>query len=345
VAEDNDELYIGTEGKSVQGQTGGKGDAAAWLAKMERENVMAKKIKGEHEIQRFMNDIPPLIDGHGSRDWGSMAMKWNEFVAEREKLGNNTVIKFYRKQPHMLESFFGSSEKSLNIKATVQQYQLAIDSLTTIHRTPVDNPVTDKSAPRPAPSHGPDSIIAENRDFSNMTSVLPLQMIHVSALTSQSSGPLIIPGQVNQVNKKDLKRIRERAPQICCTCGHYRSHNKKHDINHNGTCTVSKEMHSTDRSLSGWCDCLECATGAASVGHCKPVIVEKEKRSWKTCGTCGHYKDHGSHKDRCNIPNADEGSRILYVGWCVCEICLTLADLNDYTKPVKLRKIYGSKTK
>jgi hypothetical protein len=188
---------------------------------------MAKKIKGEHEIQRFMNDIPPLIDGHGSRDWGSMTMKWNEFVAEREKLGNNTVIKFYRKQPHMLENFFGSSEKSLNIKATVQQYQLTNDSLTTIHRTPVDNPVTDKSVPRPAPSHGPDSIIAENRDFSNMTSVVPFQMIHVSALTSQSSKPLIIPGQVSQGNKKYLKRIRERAPQICCTCGHYRSHNKK----------------------------------------------------------------------------------------------------------------------
>ena len=311
---------------------------------------MAKNVVGEHEIKKFWNDLSnyQMIGEHAARDWGSMAEDWNKFVAEREKSNGNNVIKYYRKHPHMLEAFFLSGGKNLNIKATLQPHLSSIESLMREHRNPVDAPITAVSAPCPPATHGPNSSDVDNRDLRNMVPVVPLQMSSTSTLTSQISGPLLIPGQIEQsvANNSLKKRTLERAPQLCSLCGHYRLHNKTHNDKHNGICTVPKELYSSDTSLNSWCPCLECTIGAESVGYSKPIFNEKEKRSWKTCIKCGHYKDYGSYQDkhlnnRCDVPEETEvNNRIRYHGYCACESCMAAAALEGQEKPGKLRKAY-----
>jgi hypothetical protein len=54
----------------------GRGDAAAWLARMEGAKTMAKKIAGAHEQKKFWDDYNSYMSRgeHGIRDWSVMAI-------------------------------------------------------------------------------------------------------------------------------------------------------------------------------------------------------------------------------------------------------------------------------
>ena len=173
-----------------------KGDAAAWLARMEGTKTMAKKIAGEHENKKFWQEYKNYqsIGQHGIRDWSSMATAWNFFVCERERKNENEVVKYYRKQGHMLEAFFDSGGKSNNIKATLQPHTRNIDSLMKEHRTPVVGPSTSLNAFGPNATHGPNSNAIQSNDFSQMVPLVPLHMSYATILTDQKMVPSYIPG-------------------------------------------------------------------------------------------------------------------------------------------------------
>ena len=324
-----------------------KGDAAAWLARMEGTRTMAKKVAGEHEKNKFWKEYNTYncVGEHGLRDWSIMADAWNEFVAEREKSGQNETIKYYRKHAHMLESFFESGAKSNNIKATLQPHLKSIENLSDIHRAPVASPLTALSAPGPLATHGPNCTIAVNKDHSNMVPSIPMHMSNASVLTLQKDGPLIYPGQIQQFRREKLKkRSFDRAPQLCTTCRHYRHHNTIHNMSHEFTCTVPSHQYNVDQT-KGWCPCSDCVKGAANVGYQKPleVTAHKSKRAMKTCTSCGHYKDYGFYKGQhanktCNVDKGEMRNK--YQGYCNCENCEDTAYSMGRIKPSKMRKIY-----
>lgn len=325
----------------------GKGDAAAWLARMEGTKTMAKKIAGDHEKKKFWDDYNYYMSRgeHGIRDWSTMATAWNEFVGEREKRHGNDVITYYRKHAHMLENFFESNQKSNNIKATLQPYRINIDTLIQEHRIPVAAPTTAISAPGPAPTHGPNSSTVDNRDHSNMVPIIPLNMSNADVLTKQISGPLVYPSQVHKLSIQTMKKRRlDRAPQVCSTCLHFRQHNDLLNDMHKSGCSVPEHLRNTDDTLNGWCPCLDCANGAKSVGYSKPDLTLKGKRSLKTCNLCGHYKDHGYYKEShlnntCSL--VEPPLRDKFKGYCTCVLCQELAIVKGQEKPLKLRKIYN----
>ena len=322
----------------------GKGDAAAWLAKMEGTKTMAKKIAGDHEKTKFWDEYKSyqLIGEHGVRDWSSMAEAWNVFVAQREKENQNDVVKYYRKHAHMLESFFESGGKSNNIKATLQPHLRSMETLSKLQRAPVSAPSAASNAPGPPATHGPNSTSSENMDFSHMVSLIPMQMSNAIILTNQKSGPLVYPGQLQQTSaQKVKKKILERAIQVCLICGHYRQHNSLYNEKHIGKCNVPEEVHSIDRSLKGWCPCPECNTGADSVGYTKPVIADKRKRAFKICKTCGHYKHVGYYSVQHSVTDCrvlEENRRQnIHKGYCPCDICVATDTMQGSRKLAKLR--------
>lgn len=308
---------------------------------------MAKKIAGEHEKNKFWEEYNTYnsTGEHGVRDWSIMADAWNEFVAEREKSGQNEVIKYYRKHAHMLESFFESGAKSNNIKATLQPHLKSIEILSKNHRTPVAPPVTALSAPGPLATHGPNCMTSENKDHNNMVPSIPMSMSHASVLTVQKSGPLIYPGQIQQFRRKTTKkRSLDRAPQLCATCHHYRHHNAVHNLSHVFACTVPSHQYSVDIS-KGWCPCSDCIEGAKTVGYEKPIesTVNKGKRALKTCTLCGHYKDYGFYQGQhvnktCAVDKGEVRNK--YKGYCNCNHCEATAFSMGREKPIKIRKIY-----
>ena len=332
-------------------KSAGKGDAAAWLAMMEGTKTMAKKIAGEHEKKKFWDEYKNYhaIGEHGIRDWTSMAIAWNVFVAEREKRNENNVVKFYRKHAHMLESFFDSGGKSNNIKATLQPHQSSIDRLTKEHRSPVTALSSALDAFCPHATHGPNSTLLYNADFSNMVPIVPLHMSYATVLTNQSNGPIVYPGQTEQsLTQNTKKRQLDRAPQICGICGHFRQHNIMHNDKHgiqNGTkCSVHKDAYNIDRLCYGWCPCQECTEGAFKVGYPKPDIIAKQIRALKTCKKCGHYKDYGHYSidhsnTDCRVHEENYTSE-KYKGYCSCQQCLSTALNSGKDKHPKLRKRY-----
>ena len=169
-AEISDDEESDSDINQAEKKSTGKGDAAAWLAKMEGTKTMAKKIAGEHEKTKFWDEYKKYQSAgeHGIRDWTSMAIAWNIFVAEREKMKENDVVKYYRKHAHMLESFFDSGGKSNNIKATLQPHLRSIERLTKDLRVTVSEPTTALNAPCPNATHGPNSTDSDSADFSNM---------------------------------------------------------------------------------------------------------------------------------------------------------------------------------
>jgi hypothetical protein len=345
-AEGSDDEDSSIDLLTCSGKATGKGDAAAWLARMEGTKTMAKKIAGAHEKEKFWNDVK-TYEGIGGRDWSTMAEAWNLFVAEREKKKENDVVKYYRKHAHMLEAYMDLSGKSNNIKSTLQQHQRSIDSLTEEFREPVSGPLTSLDAPCPKATHGPSSDPLENTDFSNMVPLVPLHMSYATILTNQKSGPLVYPGQLQQsfeTNDKKRQLDRDRAPQLCSTCGHYRQHNSIHNQKHVIKCAVREELYSIDRSVKGWCSCSECMEGAKNVGYSKPALVVKQMRALKTCTKCGHYKDYGYFSDlhsnsECNVLQEKYATH-KYKGHCSCENCISTALLRGKEKNTKLRKLY-----
>jgi hypothetical protein len=205
-------------------------------------------------------------------------------------------------------------------------------------RAGVDAPRTAISAPGPSATHGPNS--GDNIDLSNMVTTVPLHLSNALILTSQTSGPLLHHCQVQQCNI--LKRTICRAPAVCTICRHYSQHNKIHYDSHGSPgaqCKVPENDRSPDKSLKGWCPCPECVTGAESIDYHKPDA--KQKRGLKTCGTCGHYKDHGKFKEyhlriKCGVPGVRVEDR--YQSYCSCEDCQATALLMGHTKPEKIRK-------
>jgi hypothetical protein len=149
-------------------------------------------------------------------------------VGNREKENQNDVVAYYRKHGHMLEAFFESWGKSKNIKATLQPNWKRIESLTKDHHAAVDTRVTAVSAPGPLPPHGPNSVTTDNRDHSNMVPAVPLNMSNATVLTSQTNGPLVFHGHLQQFDKTKTRKM-DRAPQVCSTCGHFRHHNILHN--------------------------------------------------------------------------------------------------------------------
>jgi hypothetical protein len=336
------------ETESKQRLKSGKGNAAAWLATMEGTKTMAKKIAGEHEKNKFWDEYNTYDSRgeHGVRDWSIMADAWNEFVAKREKTGQNEIIKYYRKHAHMLESFFESGAKSNNIKATLQPHMKSLEDLSKVHRVPVAPPITALSAPGPLATHGPNSITtSNNKDHSNMVSSIPMPLSKAPVLTLQKNGPLIYPGQVQQFRgKKIKKRSLDRAPQLCTTCRHYRHHNSVHNKSHLLTCTVPSHLYNVDQS-KGWCPCSDCVEGAANVGYEKPIqsSVATGKRALKTCTLCGHYKDYGFYQRQhvnktCTVEKREMRNK--YKGYCNCNHCEATAFSMGRDKPLKIRKIY-----
>ena len=333
--------------QSSKQNSGGKGDAAAWLAKMEGTKTMAKKIAGEHEKNKLWEEYKNYqsIGEYGMRDWSSMATAWNLLVCEREKRKDNDDVKYYRKQGHMLEAFFDSGGKSNNIKATLQPHTRSIGNLIKEHRTLVIAPSTSLDALGPKATHGPSSDVIQNNNFSQMVPFVPLHMSYATILTYQKSGPIIYPGQLEQTPaKNEKKRQLDRALQICITCGHFRQHNRIHNEKHVNKCAVLEDAYRIDRSIKGWCSCPECEEGAAKVGYSKPDVVVKSVRSLKTCNKGGHYKDYGHFKDKhsnteCNVLERD-CEIVKYKGFCRCETCNFTALLLGKDKPLKLRKLY-----
>lgn len=328
-----------------------KGDAAAWLAKMEGTRTMAKKIAGEHEKKKFWDEYKKYyaVGEHGIRDWTSMAIAWNVFVAEREKRKDNDVVKFYRKHAHMLETFFDSGGKSNNIKATLQPYQCSIERLIKEHRSPVTAFSSSLDAPGPHATHGPNSTSLYNADFSNMVPIVPLHMSYATILTKQNNGPIVYPGQLEQcLTQNTKKRQLDRAPQICGICGHFRQHNSIHNDKHGNSneskCSVCKSVYNNDRSYNGWCPCQECTEGAFKVGYLKPEIIVKQIRALKTCKKCGHYKDYGYYSgDHTNTDcsvHEEKYALEKYKGYCSCQFCQLTALNTGKDKHTKLRKIY-----
>jgi hypothetical protein len=86
------------------------------------------------------------------------------------------------------------------------------------------------------------------------------------------------------------KRQLDRALQICVICGHFRQHNRIHNLKHVSKCAVLEEAYRIDRSIKGWRSCPECEEGAAKVGYSKPDVVVKSVRSLKTCKKFGQLK-------------------------------------------------------
>ena len=358
--DDFDLILLGENGSTAEGsddedsesdiqisKRSGKGDSAGWLAWMEGTKTMTKKISGEHEKKKFWEEYKnyQLIGEYGTRDWNSMAADWNLFVCERERKKENEVVTYYRKQGHMLEAFFDSGGKSNNIKATLQPHIRSIDSLTKEHRTTVMAPSTSLDALGPKATHGPNSEAIQNSDYSQMVPFVPLHMSYATILTEQKSGPIIYPGQLEQIPAKTgKKRQLDRALQLCITCGHFRQHNRIHNEKHVVKCAVQEDAYSNDRSIKGWCSCPECEEGAAKVGYSKPDVVVKSVRSLKTCKKCGHYKDYGYFSDNhsnteCNV--LEEYYVIdKYKGYCKCEKCVSTALSKGKDKPLKLRKLY-----
>ena len=346
-AEISDDEDSESDIQSSKQNSRGKGDAAVWLARMEGTKTMAKKIAGEHEKKKFWEEYKNYqsIGEYGIRDWSSMATAWNLFVCERERRKENDVVKYYRKQGHMLGAFFDSGGKSNNIKATLQPHIRSIDNLIKEHRTPVIAPSTSFDALSPKATHGPNSGAIQNNDFSQMVPFVPLHMSYATILTDQKSGPIIYPGQLEQAQEKNgKKRQLDRALQLCVTCGHFRQHNRIHNEKHVIKCAVLQDAYSIDRSIKGWCSCPECEEGAAKVGYMKPDVVVKSVRSLKTCKKCGHYKDYGYFSD--NHSNTEcsvlQEYHVIdkYKGYCNCEKCISTALSKGKDKPPKLRKLY-----
>ena len=76
--DDGEEAEISDDDEAVESlyhEATGKGDAAAWLAKMEGTKTMAKKIAGEHEKAKFWRDYNnyQTRSEYGTRDWCAMA--------------------------------------------------------------------------------------------------------------------------------------------------------------------------------------------------------------------------------------------------------------------------------
>ena len=213
-AEISDDEDSESDIQSSKQNSRGKGDAAAWLARMEGTKTMAKKIAGEHEKKKFWEEYKNYqsIGEYGIRDWSSMATAWNLFVCERERRKENDVVKYYRKQGHMLGAFFDSGGKSNNIKATLQPHIRSIDNLIKEHRTPVIAPSTSFDALSPKATHGPSSGAIQNNDFSQMVPFVPLHMSYATILTDQKSGPIIYPGQLEQAQEKNGKKDNSTVP-------------------------------------------------------------------------------------------------------------------------------------
>ena len=347
-AEESDDDDANDSLESTNKRYDDKGDATAWFARMEGTRTMAKKVAGEHEKKKFWDEYKRYhcICEHGTRDWSSMAEAWNSFVAGREKTGDNEVVKYYRKHAHMLETFFESGSKSNNITATLQPHLKAIENLIKDHRVPVASPTTSVNAPRPSAIYGPNAIsdINTNSDFSQIVPLIPLSMISAAVLTTQDCGPIVYPGQLQQTNvKNSKKRALDRALQQCMICGHFRQHNLKFNDKHIGKCIVPESNYSTDRSLKGWCPCLECVAGAEIVGYCKPLPIIKEMRALKTCKICGHYKHAGHYKQDhsntdCRVAHEDK-CHDRYQGYCPCDHCIETTLSSGREKVRKLRKI------
>lgn len=346
LSDDDEEPELGKTEDPKEQKATRKGDAAAWLANKEVNKTMTKMIKGEHEKTKFWNECSDFLSPGSVHDWDAMAAQWNMFVGKREKDNENNVVKFYRKQGSMLEHYYEFGAKSNNIRATLQPHLTRILSLNAAHRAPVDAPLTALNAPGPLATHGPNSVTAENREFNNMVPVVPLNMSNATVLTSQTSGPLVYPGQ-QPLLCGSKKRKLCRAPQVCATCGHYRHHNRTHNNNHQGSCAVGRDDYNSDRALQGWCPCVECMSCAENVGYAKPLLIEKIKiNSLRTCNKCGHYKDHGQYKghhtkSECNVN--DLQIRIKYIGYCSCEKCDALASAMGQEKPAHPRKLYCKK--
>jgi hypothetical protein len=340
---DEGDSSIGIETISHR-ESSGRGDAAGWLARMEGTKIMALKVTGQHEKTKFWDECSrfQLIDEHEGRDWGAMAESWNEFVGEREMANQNDVLIFYRKQPQMLKTFFETGGKNNNIKATLQPHLKSLETLSKDHRATVAAPSTAKSITNPSATHGPKSIVTENKDYSKMVPVVPLNMRDASVLTSQLNGPINYPGQVQQSDMiEPSKRKYERAPRICTNCGHYCQHNNLYNKLHDSKCGVPEGAYNSDRSIKHWCPCTECVAGALKISYPKPVVVEA-LRALKVCGTCGHYKTIGSFKVHHGISDCrvlvEERVKDIYRGWCSCEKCIKLAADNGHMKPTNLRK-------
>ena len=220
-----------------------------------------------------------------------------------------------------------------------------MDGLIKEHRTPVVGPGTSLDAFGPKATHGPNSDAIENNDFSQMVPLVPLHVSYATILTDQKNGPLIYPGQLEQTAAKNEKnRPLDRAIQLCITCGHFRYYNRIHNEKHIIKCSVQENAYSIDRSIKGWCSCLECEEGAQKVGYSKPDVVVKNVRSSRKCKRCGHYKDYeyfsDSHSNtECNV--LQEYYVIdKYKGYCKCEKCISTALIKGKNKPQKLRKLY-----
>jgi hypothetical protein len=336
---DDDDSELGEEDESAHRATDRRGDASGWLARMEGTKTMKKKIAGQHEKDKFWSEYQKYQTTVGkSTNWELFAEDWNLFVATRENANQNSILIYYRKEAHMLENFLESGKRNNNISATLQPHRTAIEGLTKELRAGVAAPLTSISAPGPSATHGPNS--GNNIDLSNMVPTIPLHMSNASILTSQISGPLIYPCQVQQCNP--LKRTISRAPAVCSICGHYSQHNAIHNTSHGSggvQCKVPENAHSPDKSLKGWCSCPECITGAESIDHRKPDA--KQKRGLKVCGTCGHYKDHGKFKQfhldyKCQVPGVHVKDK--QQSYCSCEDCRATALLMGYEKLNKIRK-------
>lgn len=211
------------------------------------------------------------------------------------------------------------------------------------HRKPVAAPTSAFSAPGPAPTHGPNSSAIENRAYSNMVPLIPLNMSNADVLAKQISGPIVYPGQDYQLSTQTMKKRKfDRAPQVCSICLHFRQHNDLFNDMHKSGCSVPEHLRNTDDSANGWCSCQDCANGAKSVGYSKPDQIIKAKRSLKTCNLCGHYKDHGFYKGShlnnvCSLIEPPEREK--YKGYCSCLRCEEFAAAKGQQKPLKLRKV------
>ena len=201
------------------------------------------------------------------------------------------------------------------------------------------------NAPGPLATHGPNCMTSENKDHSNMVPSIPMHMSNASVLTLQCSGPLIYPGQIQQLSgKHSKKRSLDRAPQLCTTCHHYRHHNAVHNKSHLLTCTVPPNQYNINHS-KGWCPCTDCVEGAKAVGYEQPreAPANKGKRALKTCTLCGHYKDYGFYKvqhvnKNCTVDRSEVRNK--FKGYCNCDHCEATAFSMGRDKPLKIRKMY-----
>ena len=165
-------------------------------------------------------------------------------------------------------------------------------------------------------------------------------MTNALVLTSQGSGQIAYPGQLQRNNESiSRKRVLDRAPQMCMTCGHYRQRNNIYNEKHVDKCTVPEFSYCKDRSVHVWCPCNECVAGADRVGYCRPLEVLKYTRAPKMCRICGHFKHIGhykyKHTDReCKVDNTDRCIE-RYKSYCSCEHCTETAELSGIPNALK----------